>query len=172
MAYINAHLALLEEPYELYRHASDETRRQLNQAIFAHIYVVHDEVVGDELNSPLAELLAAERGWSAFQADLDDEAALEAAQSELARHSPENKQSVPKGNALSNALLADLLTTVQNGGDCSKPSMVHYIDLSWNTIEPSLVLMYEKLIDLGWVYYNGAVHIVEPETEESQHHAR
>jgi len=124
MAYIDAHLALLEDPYELYRHASDETRRQLNQAIFAHIYVVHDEVTGDELNSPLAELLAAERGWSAFQTDLDAEAALEEARRELARHHPENKQSAPEGNALSNALLNDLLTTVQNGGDCSNPSMV------------------------------------------------
>jgi hypothetical protein len=47
--------------------------------------------------------------------------------------------------------------------------MVHHIDLSWNTIEPSLVLMYEKLIDLGWVYYNGEIRIVEPETEESKH---
>jgi len=49
--------------------------------------------------------------------------------------------------------------------------VVHHINLSWNTIEPSLVLMYEKLIDLDWVYYNGEIHIVEPETEESQHHA-
>ena len=49
-------------------------------------------------------------------------------------------------------------------------SLVHHIDLSWNTLEPSLVLMHQKLTDLGWVYYNGEIHIVEPETEESQHH--
>jgi site-specific DNA recombinase len=124
MAYIDAHLALLEQPYELYRHASDETRRKLNQAIFAHIYVVHDEVVGDELNSPLAELLAAERGWSAFRADLDHDSALALAQVELGRHSPQNKQDAPEGNALSNVLLTDLLTAAQNAGDCSKPPMV------------------------------------------------
>jgi site-specific DNA recombinase len=124
MAYIDAHLALLEQPYELYQHASDETRRKLNQAIFAHIYVVHDEVIGDELNSPLGELLAAERAWSAFQADLGEETAQKAARLELARHSPQNKQSAPEGNALSNVLLTDLLTAAQNGGDCSKPSMV------------------------------------------------
>lgn len=29
--------------------------------------------------------------------------------------------------------------------------LVHHIDLSWNTIEPSLSLMHEKLTDLGWV---------------------
>lgn len=49
-------------------------------------------------------------------------------------------------------------------------SMVRHIDLSWNTLEPSLVLMHQKLTDLGWVYYNGEIHIVEPETEESKHH--
>ena len=49
-------------------------------------------------------------------------------------------------------------------------NMVRHIDLSWNTLEPSLVLMYQKLSDLGWVYYNGEINIVEPETEESKHH--
>lgn len=48
--------------------------------------------------------------------------------------------------------------------------LVRHIDLSWNTLEPSLVLMHQKLTDLGWVYYNGEIHIVEPETEESKHH--
>lgn len=49
--------------------------------------------------------------------------------------------------------------------------MVQHTDLSWNTVEPSLVLMYRKLIDLGFVYYNGEIQIVEFETEESQYHA-
>ena len=46
-------------------------------------------------------------------------------------------------------------------------SLVRHIDLSWNTLEPSLVLMYQKLTDLGWVYYNGEIHIVEPEQEDN-----
>jgi len=50
--------------------------------------------------------------------------------------------------------------------------LVHHIDLSWNTIESSLTLMYQKLVDLGFVYYNGEIHIVEPETEESDYHAK
>lgn len=49
-------------------------------------------------------------------------------------------------------------------------SLVRHIDLSWNTLGPSLVLMHDKLTDLGWVYYNGEIHIVEPETGESYHH--
>jgi hypothetical protein len=51
-------------------------------------------------------------------------------------------------------------------------SMVRHINLSWNTLEPSLILIHEKLTDLGWAYYNGQIHIVEPKTEESQHHVR
>jgi hypothetical protein len=49
--------------------------------------------------------------------------------------------------------------------------MVHHIDLSWNTLGPSLILIHEKLADLGWAYYNGEIHITEPEAEESRHHA-
>lgn len=45
-----------------------------------------------------------------------------------------------------------------------------HIDLSWNTIEPSLILMHEKLTDLDWVCYNGEIHIDEPEREESRQH--
>lgn len=43
--------------------------------------------------------------------------------------------------------------------------MVRHIDLSWNTLEPSLVLMHRKLADLGWAYYNGEIYIVEPKPE-------
>lgn len=48
--------------------------------------------------------------------------------------------------------------------------MVQHIDLSWNHIEPSLTLMYQKLVDLGFTYYNGEIQIVEPETEGSDYH--
>lgn len=48
--------------------------------------------------------------------------------------------------------------------------MVRQTDLSWNTLEQSIVTMYEKLADLGWVIYNGEVHIIEPETEKSKYH--
>jgi len=48
--------------------------------------------------------------------------------------------------------------------------MVRHIDLSWNTLEPSLVLMYEKLNEFGWSYYNGEIHIADPETDGGQGH--
>jgi len=48
--------------------------------------------------------------------------------------------------------------------------LVHLIDLSWNTIEPSLILMYEKLVRLGFVYVNGEVFVIDLETEQSEYH--
>jgi hypothetical protein len=48
--------------------------------------------------------------------------------------------------------------------------LVRHIDLSWNTIEPSLVLMYGKLVELDFVYYDGRIQIIEPETEGSDYH--
>jgi hypothetical protein len=48
--------------------------------------------------------------------------------------------------------------------------LVQHTDLSWNTIEPSLVLMYKKLVALGFVHYNGKIQVIEPETEESNYH--
>lgn len=54
-----------------------------------------------------------------------------------------------------------------NGLSCETLSylnnlMVRHIDLSWNTLEPSLILMYQKLVDLGWTYSEGGVSIIEP----------
>jgi len=49
--------------------------------------------------------------------------------------------------------------------------LVHLCDLSWNQIEPSLILIYEKLVDLGFENYNGKVEINEIETEGSGYHA-
>lgn len=47
----------------------------------------------------------------------------------------------------------------------TKNGLVRHIDLSWNQIEASLILIYEKLIELGFVYYNGNIEIIEPVME-------
>lgn len=74
--FLEAHLDLLENPYELCLHASEVTRRQLNQAIFAHIYIVHDDVAGDEINltpgnysPPNAAGAASTAAWTAKRPD-------------------------------------------------------------------------------------------------------
>ena len=125
-AFLDAHLNLLENPYELYLHASEATRRKLNQAIFAHVYIAHDEVVGDDIRSPLRELLAAERGWEALTAGTTPEVARSTAQAAIVRHSgPETPKAAPKGGlAELQNLWLDLPGGVYEDADCSKPLMV------------------------------------------------
>lgn len=43
--------------------------------------------------------------------------------------------------------------------------LVRHIDLSWNAVEPSLMLMYEKLAELGFVYCDGNLHILDIDME-------
>lgn len=124
--YIEAHIELLENPYELYRYATDATRRLLNQAIFTRIYVVNDEVVGDDLNSPMRELLAAERGWSSHLEGADLPAATEIAHSEAVRHATRDneKQAIGNDDLLDEYIRALLAEPVERVGDCSTPHMV------------------------------------------------
>lgn len=126
MAYIDAHLELLSRPYELYRHASDATRRLLNQAIFTHIYVVNEEIVGDELHTPMRELLAAQRGWSAFEETGDENFGSELADSEALRHSGagDTKQATVSDGLLHDFVSALLPNRVETVGSCSNPLMV------------------------------------------------
>ncbi len=96
-AFLDAHLNLLENLHELHLHASEATRRKLHQAIFAHVCVAHDEVVGDDIRSPLRELLAAERGWEARIAGATPEVARSTAQAATARHTgPERPKAAPR----------------------------------------------------------------------------
>lgn len=101
-AFLHAHLDLLENPHELYLHANEATRRRLNQAIFAHVYVAHDKVVGDDIRSPLRELLAAERGWRAPTTGATREAARAGTQAATARHSGQKRQKPHRRAAWSN----------------------------------------------------------------------
>lgn len=48
--------------------------------------------------------------------------------------------------------------------------MVQEIHSSWNQIEYSLNLMYEKLLELGFVCIDGQIEIIDTETEESMRH--
>lgn len=63
-AFVEKYLALLEDPRELYRTADDETRRRLNQAIFARIFIHEDEVTDHEPVEPVGDLLAAQTLYS------------------------------------------------------------------------------------------------------------
>ncbi len=45
--------------------------------------------------------------------------------------------------------------------------LVRHIDSRWNHIEASLLLMYEKLCELGFTYSDGEIVIIEPDEEQS-----
>ena len=126
MAYIDAHLDLLQNPYELYRYASDQTRRMLNQAIFKHIYVVNEEVTGDDLNTPMRELLATQRGWSAFETTEDLAYAHDLAHAEATLHegATTTKRATASDGPLDDFLTALLSQGAETVGNCSTPSMV------------------------------------------------
>ena len=125
--YIEAFLELLEEPDRLYAQANGQLRRQFNQAIFKRIYVVNDEVIGDELHSPLAELLAAERGWAHLSNGSDVKVAEDAAIDALERRRPETSKATSMGGLAefdSRDVMRALLAGVYQDADCSRTSMV------------------------------------------------
>src|SRR5690606_16624213 len=55
---VNASLALLEQPDQLYRRCNDQQRRLLNQAIFHALYIEDDKITDGELREPFGELHA------------------------------------------------------------------------------------------------------------------
>ena len=63
-AFIDTCLELMSNPYELYLKASDDTRRQLNQAIFHRLYVYQDDVTRHELRPELQQLRTIQDDWA------------------------------------------------------------------------------------------------------------
>lgn len=118
-AYLDTCLQLLEDPYRLYMVASDDIRRLLNQAIFRHLFVYNEQVTAHDISSPLAELLAADRGWRVQQETGDANAARSASLAALTQHKAASTS--PGGSV---ALLDDLLCSVNVRDDCSNHSVV------------------------------------------------
>lgn len=117
--YLDACLRLLEDPHRLYMAASDQTRRRLNQAIFKYLFIDTERVTGEEMTSPLAEMLSADAGWQIHNETGDPAVARSAALATLKTH---KTAGVESGGSV--ALVDDLLQAVNSRGDCSKHSMV------------------------------------------------
>ncbi|GGF31448.1 hypothetical protein GCM10010922_03120 [Microbacterium sorbitolivorans] len=127
-SYIEAMMKLLTDVKELYLNSTDEIRRELNQAIFNNVYVIADDIIGDDIKTPLRDLLAAQRGVAAHNDGLPLEEAVEAAQAELARHTAQNKTgttiSSDPGNELQSELTFSLLNRIYGVEGSSKTLMV------------------------------------------------
>jgi site-specific DNA recombinase len=63
--HIRACLEVLADPQALYTAASDDVRRQLNQAIFTRLYIDDDEVTSHELTDAFDGLMKVQREWMA-----------------------------------------------------------------------------------------------------------
>jgi hypothetical protein len=64
-AFLKGWLELLRNPYELYRTASNDMRRDLNQAIFTRIFVIDQDRAESELQEHVRLLLEAQAEWAA-----------------------------------------------------------------------------------------------------------
>lgn len=63
--FLKGWLELLRDPYELYRTASNDMRRELNQAIFTRIFVIDQDRAESELQEHVRLLLEAQAEWAA-----------------------------------------------------------------------------------------------------------
>jgi site-specific DNA recombinase len=137
-AHIEQCLQLLEDPAELYRHASDETRRQLNQAIFGRLYVYNDKITGHEMKEPLAEFLALEAGERVLQATGDAATAVDALRRAFGHHAPERSKTAPKGGL---ACLDAVLAAVTSSHGSSNDRLVELagIEPASSSVEPGLL---------------------------------
>ena len=117
--FIDTCLRLLEDPHRLYMAASDDTRRRLNQAIFKYLFVTNERVVAHDVNSPMAELRAADAGRRVHQKTGDAGTAKRAA-----HHTLKVNKAAGLETGGSVELLDDLLEAVNSRDDCSKHSVV------------------------------------------------
>ncbi len=104
--HLEIYLDLLADPEALYRAASDQERRQLNQAFFVKVLVEDEEVTGTFLAEPVSTLAAAHAGHQALRAGASRPDALRRAQARHAVHSDTEKGTTRSGGSL--------LVTVEN----------------------------------------------------------
>jgi site-specific DNA recombinase len=102
---------LLEDVQELYRRASDDQRRLINQALFTRLYSYDGEITGEELAEPFHALLSLRTPRRARYAR---------PKSPTARHS----NGAPKGAGWTNRTSADLLALALAGQGSSRAAMV------------------------------------------------
>lgn len=127
-AFLEASLALLESPWDLYQSGSDEVRRRLNQAIFHRIYISDEQVTGVDLNEPLGHLFAAEAGFRAASAGLDNGAIHAAFDAAYAENYATKQKTAPEGGLLNSTSATTAWTRLFDatlvGGVSNKSSMV------------------------------------------------
>lgn len=127
--FIRGWLELLRNPYELYLNATNEMRRDLNQAIFKKIFVIDQDRAQSELQEPVRLLLEAQAEWAASfglgidaQNENDAEASLEDA--ETGEHRLETMEKAQSSSRRSLVPLEGFEPpTIPLGRDCSSTEL-------------------------------------------------
>ncbi|MGV8883769.1 MAG: recombinase family protein, partial [Rhodoglobus sp.] len=123
--FVKANLALLENPYELYLSASDEVRRRLNQALFAHILIHQDDITGHEMEEPFGDLLTAQRTFNASRIGMPPEALHDLAQQTWNSYYPsKDKRAAHMGDSFTSLTLSALPNSDHRVLVCSKTQLV------------------------------------------------
>lgn len=150
-AFLEASMALLENPWDLYKDASDEVRRHLNHAIFARIYISDEQVTGIAMNDPFGPLFGVEAAHAAASARLDDEAIEAAFRRAYAEHTGTKQKTAPKGGLLySNSVTtawAYLFTDSSSDGVSNKPHMVEMGGIEPPSIAGTLRLLRAQSVE-------------------------
>ncbi len=123
--FIEANLRLLEDPYELYMNASDEVRRRLNQAVFKHIFIDHDEIIDHDLEDPLGDLFTVQTIYHASTIGAPPGRLHDLAQASWAKHyQTKKKGAAHMGDSLTSLTLEAPPNPAHRVGVCSKPHLV------------------------------------------------
>ena len=124
--FVETNLQLLENPYELYRHASDEVRRRLNQAIFKQVFIDHDEVTDHDLHSPLGDLLTVQTIHHASRIGVPGSTLHDLAEKSWSKHYPSKRKegAARWGDSLTTLTLQAHTNPAHRVGICSKTQLV------------------------------------------------
>jgi site-specific DNA recombinase len=88
---LQTYLRLLNQPAELYEHATDTGRRDLNQAFFERLYLDNHNVVDAVMTDALTELSTASRRYSELKSNASGPADIARGPADASRSSGDNQ---------------------------------------------------------------------------------
>lgn len=123
--FIEANLALLENPYELYLGASDEVRRRLNQAIFNRLFIEHDDITDHDLHEPFGDLLTTQAVHQARRASQPNRAVHDLAQHSWIKHYKSTEKEAARWGGSFTAMTLEIPPRAAQGvAICNKTQLV------------------------------------------------
>lgn len=105
--------------------ASDEVRRRLNQAVFKHIFIDHDEVIDHDLEDPLGDLFTVQTIYHASTIGAPPGRLHDLAQESWVKHYPtKSKGAARMDGSFASLTLRAPANPAHRAGVCSTPHLV------------------------------------------------